>query len=196
MATVASAGQSSLDSRKRPGRAINAVADLLRRKLAVPHIFLKPTAKLLHPDVLAVDRAGSGDLHAVEIELEASPEVSVARNPGPADIDILHKDWYLVHVTGMVKQFRDQLMATPANYRYLAIREENCALFIGALAGLGLYAPDGIGRLGVMAIRERGEDLPEADIVVAPERFRIESQKMVAIEKFLAKAKPGMEVRI
>jgi hypothetical protein len=185
-----------LDSRKRHGRAINAVADLLRRKLAVPHIFLKPTARLLHPDVLAVDRAGSGDLHAVEIRLDTTPEVGLKKSLSEAEFTNLHKDWYPVHVTGMVQKFHRQLMATQANYRYLAIREETKELLVNALADLGLYSPDGIGRLGVIAIRERGEELPEAEIVVAPERFRVEPQKMVAIEKFLAKAKPDMEVRI
>ena len=196
MATLANARHSSLDSRQRHGRAINAVADLLRRKLAVPHIFLKPTAKLLHPDVLAVDRAGSGDLHSVEIRLETSPEVSVAKNPDPGELDKLYRDWHPIHVIGMVKELRDHLMAMPANYRYLAIPEETCPNLVPALTELGLYSPDGIGRLGVIAIRERGDELPEAEVVVTPERFRVEPQKMVAIEKFLAKAKPDIEVRI
>ncbi len=193
---MANARHSSLDHSKRQGRAINAVADLLRRKLAVPHIFLKPTAKLLHPDVLAVDRAGSGDLHAVEIRLETTPEKILKKSLSPEELTKLYEDWYPVDLTRMVKKFHHQLMATQANYRYLAIPEETCTLLVNALVDLGLYAPDGIGRLGVIAIRDKGEDAPEAEIVVAPERFRVEPQKMLAIEKFLARAKPDMEVRI
>jgi hypothetical protein len=60
-----------LTSRQREGRAINAVAELLRRKLSVPNIYLEPSTSLITADVLAVDRGGAGDLHAVEIKLES-----------------------------------------------------------------------------------------------------------------------------
>ena len=58
-----------LTSRQREGRAINAVAELLRRTLSVPNIYLEPPASLISADILAVDRGGAGDLHAVEIKL-------------------------------------------------------------------------------------------------------------------------------
>jgi len=54
-----------LTLRQREGRAINAVAELLRRKLSVPNIYLEPPPSLISADVLAVDRGGAGDLHAV-----------------------------------------------------------------------------------------------------------------------------------
>ena len=47
---------------------MNAVAELLRQTLSVPNIYLEPTSFLIAADVLAVDRAGAGDLHAVEIK--------------------------------------------------------------------------------------------------------------------------------
>src|SRR5208282_2919328 len=58
-----------LTPRQREGRAINAVAELLRRTLSVPNIYLEPPASLISADILAVDRGGAGDLHAVEIKL-------------------------------------------------------------------------------------------------------------------------------
>ncbi len=58
-----------LTLRQREGRAINAVAELLRRTLSVPNIYLEPPASLISADILAVDRGGAGDLHAVEIKL-------------------------------------------------------------------------------------------------------------------------------
>ena len=60
-----------LTLRQREGRAKNAVAELLRRKLSVPNIYLEPPASLISADVLAVDHGGAGDLHAVEIKLES-----------------------------------------------------------------------------------------------------------------------------
>jgi hypothetical protein len=197
MATVANSQDTSLDSRKRHGRAVNAVAELLRRKIAVPHIYLKPTAKLLHPDVLAVDRAGSGDLHAVEIKLETG--VSGRHPKKPTDLrdwNQINKDGHSVDLPGVVKKFHDQLRSSPANYRYVAIPAETCTSLVPILVDIGLYSPDGIGRLGVISIRDKGEDRPEAEIVLARERFRVEPGKMIAIEKFLEKAKPDIEVRI
>jgi hypothetical protein len=50
-------------------RGKNAVADLLARRLIVPKIFFDaawPTRKR-RIDVLAVDRAGAGDIHVVEV---------------------------------------------------------------------------------------------------------------------------------
>ncbi len=62
---------------------------------------------------------------------------------------------------------------------------------------LGLYAQDGIGRLGIITITEKGTDSPIAEIVVTPERFRVDPAKLKAIEtKLLAKSRPDIEVRI
>ena len=58
-----------LTLRQREGRAKNAVAELLRRKLSVPNIYLEPPHSLISADVLAVDHGGAGDLHGVEIKL-------------------------------------------------------------------------------------------------------------------------------
>jgi hypothetical protein len=60
-----------LGPRQRHGRAINSVADFLRKspKLSVPNIYINPHMPLLTEiDILAVDRAGSGDLHAIEVK--------------------------------------------------------------------------------------------------------------------------------
>ena len=69
----------SLSEKQREGRAVNAVAEMMMRNLLVPKIFLEPKGpkifvkpKLVNTnttfaDLLAIDRAGSGDVHAVEI---------------------------------------------------------------------------------------------------------------------------------
>ena len=50
-------------------RASEAVAQLLNRRLRIPDIFFEAPwpKKGHHVDLVAIDRAGSGDLHAVEI---------------------------------------------------------------------------------------------------------------------------------
>ncbi len=51
-------------------RGKNAVADLLAKRLIVPKIFFDAAwpAKRSQIDVLAVDRAGAGDIHVVEVK--------------------------------------------------------------------------------------------------------------------------------
>jgi hypothetical protein len=61
----------------------------------------------------------------------------------------------------------------------------------------GLFPEDGIGRLGVITIKEKGEESPTAEMAVVPERFRVDSAKLKIIEtKLLAKSRPDIQVRI
>jgi hypothetical protein len=188
-----------LTLRQRQGRAINAVAELLRRKLSVPNIYLEPPSSLIAADVLAVDHGGAGDLHAVEIKLEhdLNPADGERWNPSNLkELNELNKAWYPKYVAKL-KDIHRQLMTMPAHYRYLAISEESYVLAIGELGRLGLFHDDGIGCLGVIAIRQHGENSPTAEIVSVPERFRVDPTKLKAIEtRLLAKSRPDIEVRI
>jgi len=178
---------------------VNAVAELLRQRLSVPHIYIEQRSSLLRADVLAVDRAGSGDLHAVEIKLPKDfgfkapvPKVSDARNRNKMSFG-----WYAQFRKQMHEVHR-QLMSLPAHYRYLAIPipQINFELVMGELAPV-LYSPDGIGRLGVIRIIDRGEESPVAELAIAPERFRVDPVKLGKIEKtILDKVRPDIEVRI
>jgi hypothetical protein len=85
----------------------------------------------------------------------------------------------------------------PVHFRYLAILAESFDLALGELGRLGLFPADGIGRLGVIVIVEKGEGPPAAEMDIAPERFRVDPAKLKAIEtKLLAKSRPDIEVRI
>jgi hypothetical protein len=185
-----------LTSRQREGRAINAVAELLRRTLSVPNIYLEPPATLIAADVLAVDRAGAGDLHAVEIKLlDKSPKGPAPRRPSPKEA------WISATLERgrreVMKNAHRQLMSMPAHFRYLAIPIESFEVLHDALLRFGLYAEDGIGRLGVITITEKGGESPTAEIKFAPERFRVDPARLRTIEtKLLAKSRPDIEVRI
>ena len=162
---------------------MNAVAELLRKKLTVPNIYLEPRSPYIAADVLAVDRAGSGDLHAVRIELRRYREFKA-----PQDVNETEAAW--------MKFIREAIMALPAHYRYLAIAHDSWDLLVGEI-GPHLYSPDGIGRIGIIAITDRGEDPPIAEISIAPERFRVDPVKLRNIEKkLLEKVRPDIEVRI
>src|SRR5271169_5976479 len=75
-------------------RARNAVAELLIRNLVVPKIFFEaPWTRQAVPDVLAIDRGGTGDVHVVEIKAGVIAAKSVL----------------------------PQLLHVPANFRWIAV---------------------------------------------------------------------------
>jgi hypothetical protein len=188
-----------LTLRQREGRAINAVAELLRRKLSVPNIYLQPPSSLIRADVLAVDHGGAGDLHAVEIKLgrELNPfegqRVNASDSKEYDQVLAAHHAKYCEKLQGIYRE----AISIPAHYRYLAIPAESFGLAIGELLRFGLFPADGIGRLGVITIADKGEASPTAEIAVVAERFRVDPAKLKAIEtKLLAKSRPDIEVRI
>jgi len=188
-----------LTLRQREGRAINAVAELLRRTLSVPNIYLEPPSSLISADILAVDRGGAGDLHAVEVRLkrELNPfEGQRQKQSTPKQLNALYAAWYPKYAE-LLHGIHRQLMSMPAHYRYLAIPAESFDLAFGELGRFGLFPEDGIGRLGIITIKQNGGESPTAEMAVVPERFRMDPAKLRAIEtKLLAKSRPDIEVRI
>lgn len=187
-----------LTPRQREGRAINAVAELLRKTLSVPNIYLEPPATLIDAEVLAVDRAGAGDLHAVEIELAPALSPGKARRGKPSSQEELNARYAgFLPYREIIGSHHRRLMAMPAHYRYLAIPVESYDVAFNTLVQNGLFHPDGMGRLGIIVIAERGEESPSAKLDLEPERFRVDPAKLKAIEtKLLAKSRPDIEVRV
>ena len=181
----------SLTLRQREGRAVNAIAEMLRKRLSVPNIYIEPHSSSFTADLLAVDRAGAGDLHAVEIKLQfefLQKGLPRAEDPKAPWVKRMRKL--------RVRETVDRLMSLAAHYRYLAIPHESWDLVMGEVGPL-LYSPDGIGRLGIITITDQGLNAPTVELSIAPERFRVDATKLRNIEtKFLAKVRPDIEVRI
>lgn len=197
MATIVRGEPRRLTLRQQRGRAVNAVAEVLRKKLLVPNIYLGPHFPSLAVDVLAVDRAGSGDLHGVEIRLG---NLARQRGKNPANARELAQQiaGQRLHLKGRIEEIHKHIMSLPAHYRYLAVPQSSCDLVLKAMKPR-LYSPDGIGRIGIISITDQGEELPSAEIVIAPERFRVDAAKLTKIEKNLInnkKVRPDIEVRI
>jgi hypothetical protein len=188
-----------LTLRQREGRAINAVAELLRKTLSVPNIYLEPPTALITADVLAVDRGGAGDLHAVQIKLERNLnpfEGQQRKGKSLKEINELYREFYPKY-SQKLQQIHHQLMVMPAHYRYLAIPTDRFDLAFSELGHFGLFPKDGIGRLGIITITEHENMAPSAEIKLTPERFRIDPAKLSSIEnRLLAKNRPDIEVRI
>ena len=192
MPVISKGKRRTLTLRQKEGRAVNAVAELLRKTLSVPNIYLEPRSPKLAVDVLAVDRAGSGDLHGVEIKVRDDLRVK-----NPSSLKALNQQ-----IKGRSKrniaEIRRQLMSLPAHYKYLAVSQSDCDLVLTEMEPR-LYSPDGIGRIGIISITDQGEEPPRAEIVIAPERFRVDAAKLTKIEKNLInnkKVRPDIEVRI
>ncbi len=170
LSTMASLHNVELSLKKRHGRAVNAVANFLRTRLRVPNVYIDPSnAALSKVDVLAADAAGSGDIHAVQVKLLQAPLTQAA-----------------------AKNIIDQIKKVPAHYRYLALNENLTSIAVGAQ----LFSSDGIGRVGLLFVSESGNVLPSVKIAVEPERFRLPSDELAQIERYLGRAKPDMFVRV
>jgi hypothetical protein len=85
-----------------------------------------------------------------------------------------------------------KLMRIPAHYKYLA------------LVGNGKYSPDnspfyyhesGIGRVGVIQVSESAAGDLSAQIVVSPERFRVDAKVVKSVDTFASRNRPDFEVR-
>lgn len=157
--------RSVLSDEQQHSRVKNAVAGFLFGALIVPKIFFDahwPNRKS-RVDVLAVDRAGAGEIHIVEVRVGSSDLADAIR----------------------------RLADRPAHFKYLALFG-NPSFYP---SDRSLYAPDGMGRVGVIQVRENRADELRAEFVVRPERFRLDSSYFKQIDKFTAARPADMEIR-
>jgi hypothetical protein len=186
-----------LTSRQREGRAINAVAELLRRRLSVPNIYIEPPSSVIAADILAVDRGGAGDLHAVVVKLDEGDGFAEGSRGVTSSAKGLFaaahrkKIWH-----EKLRATHRQLMAMPAHFRYLVVPEEGFNNLSAALNDIGLFSEDGIGRLGIITIKQNGNSTPQPAIAVVPERFRVDDAKVRRIEMKLLTISPDIAVRV
>ena len=159
--------------------------------MRVPNIYLEPPSSVIAADVLAVDSGGAGDLHAVEIKLQKdlAPEGQRDDPSNPRELNRVYGEWYPKYRQKLAAIHR-QLMAMPAHYRYLAIPSENFDLAFGELGHLGLFPPDGIGRLGVITIKDNKDGSPTAEMAIIPERFRMDPAKLRILETKISGEEP------
>jgi len=171
-----------LSLRQSNGRIANTVAELLRKKLTVPEIYLRPRVSgVTGVDVLAVDHAGSGDIHGVEILFgDKAPKIS--------------------ELAALIAR----LKALPLHFKYFAVPESTAQMpaIRSAFSGERAFDSQGLGRIGLIAYTAsltEGE-VPLADgaatLLIRPERFLLRGDKLEMMERFIAKAKPDISVRI
>ncbi len=154
-----------LTPEQQEARGINAVAELLRNQLIVPKIFLTPPwpDSRNRVDLLAVDRAGAGEIHVVEVK---------------------------IGIGGAV-QSPQRIKAMPAHYKYIAVIGDRRY----RPSDEGLYAADGFGRIGLIQVNEDEAGNLKAELVIAPERFRVDASVFRSVDRFTAKHRADIEVR-
>lgn len=113
--------------------------------------------------MVAVDRAGAGEIHIVEVKKGI-------------------QDWSLPIA---------QLMKIPSHYKYLALIGNANYRPTERI----LYAPDGMGRVGVIEIREDNRGCLHAQLTLRPERFRPDPSIYQRIDRFTAANPADIEVR-
>ncbi len=172
-----------LSLRQSSGRIANTVADLLRKKLTVPEIYLRPRVPgVTGVDVLAVDHAGSGDIHGVEILFgQQAPKASE------------------------LASLFARLKAMPLHFKYFAVPASivDRPTVYESFAGARGFDTHGLGRVGLIAYTSSliEGDVPPlsegtATLLIRPERFLLRGEKLEKMERFIAKAKPDMFVRV
>lgn len=154
-----------LSEEQQRARVKNVVARFLFGALIVPKIFFDAhwPSKRIRVDVLAVDRAGAGEIHIVEVKVGA----------------------------GNFSEALREIAVVPAHFKYLALFGN--ASYIPT--DDGLYAPDGMGRIGVIQVRELGAKDLSAEFLIRPERFRLDSSFFKQIDKFTTNRPADMEIR-
>jgi hypothetical protein len=167
------------------GRVKNAIQDYLIHKLLLPKIYLDAQWSGSGVAVLAIDRAGVGDVHAVSVVL-------VKFEDGPAD--------WQAHVTKaaiLVNLCADELLSLPAHFRYLALFNESSDLrrFQPSDALVQkLIATDGVGRIGILVVDFADEE-PSVRVILKPERFRSSKELVELADSFVVSNQANWEVR-
>lgn len=174
----------NLSSRQQIGRAKNAVSLYLTRKLSVPKIFLDADWNHETVDLLAIDRAGVGDVHA--IRLLSREENEQAGTGGES-----------VLTTGKVSELIDPIQSLPSQYKYIGIASHlpyPLQLQLSRSLTDRTFAEDGIGRVGILFIDTTGDDL-RVEEIVKPERFRSSKQILQLADEYVATHTANMEYR-
>jgi hypothetical protein len=173
------------------GRAKNAILAFLERRISVPKIYIDAVWDGHPVDVLAIDRDGVGDVHAVLL-------LPTHHSYDPQTEMLKLSTESVLEITSGMERLIQQLQEIPAQYKYVA------AVDVSGRKGSPLpglphpivdksFAPDGIGRIGFMTIEFRADGEAEASTLFKPERFRAKIAKLA--DDYVQQHEPDWQVR-
>ncbi|HEY7117697.1 MAG TPA: hypothetical protein VH475_14005 [Tepidisphaeraceae bacterium] len=147
-------------------RALDAVSRCLLRQLTVPKIYFDPEwpDSNRRVDILAVDRAGSGDVHVVEVKRYASTAVDYA------------------------KMMSAEIAGT---YKWIAVFSDSLSPELEGPLRDALQPETGMGRIGLIKIFPMTGGELGANVVVKAERFPATPRDLIA--HWMASNQPDIE---
>jgi hypothetical protein len=163
------------------GRAKNALQEHLIRKLLVPKIYLDAEWDGQHVDVLAIDRAGVGDVHAVRM---VPPQGRFIEDGG------------MVKIAKMVFDSMKDFRHFPSHYRYVGVVSgdpDNRRFSPSDPIMKESLAEDGVGRIGILYVDFTIE--PPVEVKLKAERFRSSKEIVGLSDRFVAEHEANWEVR-
>lgn len=165
------------------GRAKNSIQSFLIRKLLIPKVYLDVDWDGWKVDVLAIDRAGVGDVHAVRL---------VPWEPG-------HRDnrGYSSFLEKEVSAELESFAGFPGHFRYLAVvGSEQKKQRWNPSNGIKnqSLAADGVGRVGILYLNVTEEDAA-VEVLLKAERFRSSKEIVELTDQFVASNTANWEVR-
>ncbi len=177
------------------GRAKNALLSFFEQRLSVPKIYLDADWQGEKVDVLAIDRAGVGD---VSIALVVYiPCTSIALHE-------MHHPMPRIEALKLVpRDLIENLFNLPAHFKYIVAVLEDVRVWESErgqaltewLSGMSqMFAPNGVGRIGVILVDFRSER-PSISVPISAERFRSNQQIYDLADAFAKGHTADFEVR-
>jgi hypothetical protein len=160
------------------GRAKNALQDYLIHKLLIPKVYLDADWNGAPVDILAIDRAGVGDVHAVRMIQDYYVGEEILRE-----------------VLRCVRAFR----SFSSHYRYVAVVCGPPSLrkpheVVEETAIRESFAEDGVGRIGILYVDLSNDD-PSVRVILKAERFRSSKEIVELADRYVAEHTANWEVR-
>lgn len=171
------------DEKRRIGRAKNAILAYFENHLSIPKIYIDAEWDGHRVDVLAINRDGVGDVHAVL--LFARPYF---------DTGELN---YVEHGEAIEERI-EQFEAIPAQFKYIAAADLRPGQRIYPFGVADIlkeksFSPDGLGRIGFLTIDARSNDTPSVKVETNPERFRAKIAKLAG--EYIEQHEADWEIR-
>lgn len=171
------------------GRAKNAVLSFLEQRLSIPKIYINADWDGHPVDVLAINRDGVGDVHAVLL--------FTRKYLKDGRLDIQQQE---EKVGALLNQFA----SISANYKYIAAVDTEHIVNADGSRWIAqfqihadhlterLFSPDGIGRVGLLHVSVSEEE-PIVEHVLKAERFRASIAKMA--DEYVVHHEADWEIR-
>jgi hypothetical protein len=165
------------------GRAMNAVQEFLVHKLLFPKVYLDVDWNGNTVDVLAIDRSGVGDVHAVRF---VNWEVGLGDDHGYSSFLEKAVSAEVNSFTGLLRHFVyiAIICAEPNKQKWIPSKE---------IKKLSLAA-DGVGRIGILYV-DVTEENTEVEVLLKAERFRSSKELVALSDSFVAEHTANWEYR-